>query len=75
MRHMSVDEELYALLKSKADEWGCDAEQLLAAAAAYGLGDMIIMRAGPRGLRDADLGRLEHYIARLAEQPDHHTAP
>jgi hypothetical protein len=43
-RHMWIDEGLYALLKSKADEWGYDTEQLLAVAAAYGLGDMILMR-------------------------------
>jgi hypothetical protein len=67
-RYTWVDEGLYALLKSKADEWGYDSEQLLAAAVAYGLGDMILMRDGPRALREEELGRLEHYMAGLPHQ-------
>jgi hypothetical protein len=68
-RHMWIDEGLYALLKSKADKWGYDTEHLLVAAAAYGLGDMILMRDGPRALRAAELGQLERYMQGLPDHP------
>jgi hypothetical protein len=66
-RQVWIDEGLYVLLGSEADDWGCEIGELLTAAAAYGLGAMMMSRWNPSGFRDPQLAALERYLARLGE--------
>jgi hypothetical protein len=70
-----IDDDLYTLFASKAEEWGSDIEALLMAMAADGLGRMIIARAEPGAASLEELDRLDRYWDALPDLPEWSTTP